>query len=108
MLAQEQPDYSVRPIAYASRTLLKHERSYGITELEGLGVVWTVKHFRAYLYGHPCIVYTDHEALKSLLNTQQPSEKLARWGMALQEMDLTIQHRSGKHNFTFSPGPPTY
>ena len=60
--------------------------------------MWAVKHFRAYLYGHPCTVYTDHEALKSLLNTPHPSGKLACWGMALQEMDLTIQHRSGKHN----------
>ena len=88
----------MRPIAYASRSLQKHERNYGITELEGLGVVWAVRHFRTYLYGHHCTVYTDHEALKSLLNTPQPSSKLARWGMALQEMDLTIVHRSGKRN----------
>ena len=60
--------------------------------------MWAAKHFRPYLYGHPCTEYTDHEALKSLLNTPQPSGKLARWGMALQEMDLTIQHCSGKHN----------
>lgn len=32
------------------------------------------------------------------MNMPQPSGKLAWWGMALQEMDLTIQHRSGKHN----------
>ena len=98
MLAQEQPDGTVHPIAYASRTLQKHEHNYGITELEGLGVVWAVKHFRPYLFGHQCTVYTDHEALKSLLNTPQPSGKLARWGMALQELDLKIVHRSGKHN----------
>ena len=97
-LAQEQPDHTVRPIAYASRSLLKHECNYGITELEGLEVVWAVKHFRPYLYGHSCVMYTDHQALKSLLNTPQPSGKLAQWGMALQEMDLTIQHRSGKYN----------
>ena len=60
--------------------------------------MWAVKHFRPYLYGNQCLVYTDHQALKSLLNTPQPSGKLARWGLALQEMDLHIQHRSGKHN----------
>ena len=54
--------------------------------------------FRPYLYGHSCEVYTDHEALKSLLNTPHPSGKLARWGMAIQELDLQILHRSGKHN----------
>ena len=98
VLAQEQPDGTTHPIAYASRSLQKHEQNYGITELEGLGVVWAVKHFRPYLYGQKCVVYTDHQALKSLLNTPQPSGKLARWGMAIQELDLSIQHRSGKAN----------
>ena len=82
VLAQKLEDGTVHPIAYASRTLQPHERNYGVTELEALGVVWAVKHFRPYLYGHKCEVFTDHEALKSLLNTPQPSGKLARWGNA--------------------------
>ena len=41
---------TVRPIAHASWSLQKHEQNYGITELESLGVVWAVKHFRPYLY----------------------------------------------------------
>ena len=83
VLSQVQEDNSVRPIAYVSCTLQKHECNYGVTELETLGVVWAVKYFRSYLYGHRCDVYTDHEALKLLLNTPQPSGRLARWGMAL-------------------------
>ena len=47
---------------------------------------------------HSCTVYTDHEALKSLLNTPHPSGKLARWGMALQELDLKVVYRRGKEN----------
>ena len=89
---------SCRPIAYASRTLQKHERNYGITELEALAVVWATKHFHVYLYGHQCKVLTDHSALKSLLNTPHPSGKLARWGLALQELDLKIEYRPGKQN----------
>ena len=69
ILAQKQPEGTVRPIAYGSRTLQQHEKKYGATELEALGVVWAVKHFRHYLYGHHCHVFTDHEPLKSLLNT---------------------------------------
>ena len=98
VLAQRQDDHTIRPIAYASRSLQPHEKKYGVTELEGLGVVWAIKHFRPYLYGHSCEVYTDHSALTSLLNTPQPSGKLARWGMAIQEMDITIRHRSGRTN----------
>ena len=82
VLAQKQEDGSVRPVAYASHSLLRHEGNYWIMELEGLGVVWAAKHFRPYLYGHSGVVYT----------------KLARWGMALQELDMTILHRSMKAN----------
>ena len=89
---------TVRPIAYASRTLQAHEQNYGITELEALAVVWAVKHFRPYIYGQRCRVITDHQALKSLLNTPQPSGKLARWGMALQDVDVTIEYRAGRKN----------
>ena len=98
VLSQKQEDGTTRPIAYASRTLQAHERNYGISELEALGVVWAVRHFRHYVYGHKCTVYTDHGALKALLNTPQPSGKLARWGLALQELDLDIQYRPGRTN----------
>lgn len=98
VLSQHQDDQSVRPVAFASRTLQPHEKQYSISELEALGVVWAIKHFRHYLYGYPCTVYTDHEALKSLLNTPHPSGKLARWGMAIQELNLKIEYRPGRRN----------
>ena len=66
--------------------------------MEALAVVWAVKHFRVYLYGHTCEVYTDHEALLSLLNTPHPSGKLAQWGLALQELNLNIHYRPGRLN----------
>ena len=107
LLTKIQSDGLHRPIAYASRTLQAHEQNYGVTELEALGVVWAVRHFRPYLYGHRCTVITDHEALKSLLNTPQPSGKLARWGMSLQELDLHIIYRPGKKNAKATPYPDT-
>ena len=88
----------VRPVTFAIRTLQPYEKNYAVTELEGLGVVWAAKHFCPYLYGHQCDVFTDHVALKSLLCTPRPSGKLARWGMAIQELDLHIHHQSGKKN----------
>ena len=98
VLSQSQPSGGIRPIAFASRTLQVHEKNYGSTEMKGLAVVWAIKHFRQYLYGHKCQVFTDHEALKALLNTPHPSGKLARWGLAIQEMDLVINYRPGKKN----------
>ena len=40
VLAQHQDDGLVKPVAYASRSLQSHEKNYGITELEGLAIVW--------------------------------------------------------------------
>ena len=83
VLSPKQQDGTVRPIAYGSQTLQQHEKKYGATELEALGVVWAVKYFHHFLYGHYCHVCTDHEPLKSLMNTLHPSGKLVRWGFAL-------------------------
>ena len=98
VLSQQQEDGSVHPIAYASRSLDPHERNYGVTKLETLGLVWAVRYFHPYLLGHHTVVYTDHSACLSLLNHPRPSGKLARWAMTIQEMDLIIKHRSGKSN----------
>ena len=98
VLSQKQGDGKYHPVAYASRSLQPNEKNYPISELETLAIVWAVKYFRAYLLGHPCTVLTDHAACVSLLNTPRPSAKLARWAMAIQEMDLMIKHRSGRSN----------
>ena len=98
VLSQKQGNGDVHPIAYASRSLDTHEKNYGISELETLGLVWAVRYFRPYLLGHPCIVYTDHAACLSILNSARPSGKLARWALTIQEMDLTIRHKAGKNN----------
>ena len=60
VLEQIPDDGTSHPVAYASTTVLPHERRYGITELEALGMVWVLKHFRAYIWGHKTTVYTDH------------------------------------------------
>ena len=98
ILSQPQDDGTIHPVAYASRSLNQHEKNYGISELETLGLVWAVRYFRNYLLGHPCVVYTDHVACLSILNTTRPSGKLARWALTIQEMDLAIKHKSGKKN----------
>ncbi len=98
VLSQEQDDGTIHPVAYASRSVDKHERNYGISELKTLGLVWALRYFRHYLIGHPCLVYTDHAACLSILNTAKPSGKLARWALTVQEMDVTIRHKSGKRN----------
>ena len=98
VLAQKQEDGLIHLVAYASRTLSPAEKNYGITEMETLAVVWSAKYFRPYILGHHCIVFTDHSACLALLNSPHPSAKLARWAMAIQELDLEIKYKPGKHN----------
>ena len=78
VLAQQTDVGHVSPVAFASQTLQKHEKSYSSSELEALAVVWAVKLLQPYLYGHTYQLYTDHKALKSLMNTSHPSGKLDR------------------------------
>ena len=72
VFSQMQDDGTVHPIGYASRSVDKHEKNYGISELETLGLVWAVRYFRLYLLGHPCTVYTDHAACLAIPNTPRP------------------------------------
>ena len=98
VLSQKQDEGLIHPIAYASRSLNTHEKNYSISELETLGLVWAFRYFCPYLLGHHTVVYIDHSACLSLLNTPRPSGKLAHWALTIQEMNLTLKHRSGRQN----------
>ena len=101
VLSQKLEDRLLHPVAFASRALAKPEKNYAVTELETLAVVWAVKHFRAYLYGHDVEVVTDHSAVKSLLTAPSPSGKHARWWLQVFGSGLrsvNIVYRSGKQN----------
>ena len=100
ILSQEQ-DGRIHPVAYASRSLSPQERNYGITELETLAVVWAISHFKSYLYGNSVTVYTDHSAIKAILETPSPTGKHARWWTKVYGSGVNqvhIVHRSGKAN----------
>ncbi|KAL1448524.1 hypothetical protein WDU94_006581 [Cyamophila willieti] len=87
-----------KPIAFASRTLNDHEKNYSTTEKELLSIVWSVKHFRPYLYGRKFIIVTDHKPLQWLFSVKDPSSKLIRWRLRLEEYEYEITYKKGKQN----------
>lgn len=89
---------SDKPIAYASRTLTDTESRYDATVKEVLAITWAVKHFRPYLYGKKFLLYTDHLPLIWLHSLKDPSSKLTRWRLKLQDFDFDIKHKPGKSN----------
>nr|GEW09526.1 reverse transcriptase domain-containing protein [Tanacetum cinerariifolium] len=68
-----------QPFHYASKTMTKAHIHYTTTEKEMLAVVYAFEKFRPYLVLSKSIVYTDHSALKYLLNKQDTKLRLLRW-----------------------------
>lgn len=94
VLTQPHPDGD-RVISYLSRSLSRQERQYSTTERECLAVIYAVEKLRPYLEGVSFTVITDHYSLKWLLTLKDPTGRLARWSVRIQQYDFTIVHRKG-------------
>ena len=86
-------------VVFASPFLNSVEDRYSINELEILGVVWSIEHFKYYLYGKPFTVITDHRALLSIMRENRANKsynsRLIRWDDRLLPFDFTIDHLPG-------------
>lgn len=85
------------PVAFASRTLNKHEVNYSTTEKEALAIMWAVEKFKPYLYGNSFTLVTDHKPLTFIKNSTK-NLKILRWRLELENYEYTVQYRTGKTN----------
>ncbi|XP_071695260.1 uncharacterized protein [Rutidosis leptorrhynchoides] len=85
-------------IYYASKTFSDAQINYTTTEKELLAVVFTLDKFRSYLWGSKVVVFSDHSALRYLLEKKESKPRLIRWILLLQEFDLEIRDKKGIQN----------
>ena len=95
VLAQVAPDGTEYMVACISRSLNKHEKNYASYYGEMLGAVWGVKTLRPYLHGIHFTLVSDHRPLTFLMENENLTGQHARWALAMQEFDFTIQYRKG-------------
>ncbi|KAK8511445.1 hypothetical protein V6N12_038048 [Hibiscus sabdariffa] len=84
-------------IAYASRTLDSAQRNYSTTKKELLAIVFALEKFRSYLLGTN-VVFSDHAALRYLMNKKEAKPRLICWILLFQEFNLEIKDKKGREN----------
>ncbi|UYV64962.1 K02A2.6-like, partial [Cordylochernes scorpioides] len=99
VLRQEQPDGSLKPIAYVSRTLSETEKRYSQIEKEGLAIVWTCDRLKDYVTGIKIHIETDHKPLIAIFTSKSLEDmtpRLQRLKMRMMGYSYQISHIAGK------------
>ena len=92
-----------RPIGYVSRTLQEAETNYSTLEKEALAIIFGIKKFHQFLYGHLFTIKTDHKPLEGLLSEKKGIPSLAapriqRWPLTLSAYEYKISYKADKTN----------
>ena len=87
----------LRVIGYQSYTFTSTEINYHTTDKEALAAIKAIKYFRSYLEGREFMLYTDHQALTSLMTMKEPKGRLARYQVFLMSFNIKICHRNGNN-----------
>ncbi|MBW0476430.1 hypothetical protein O181_016145 [Austropuccinia psidii MF-1] len=91
-------DSGKHPIVFDSNKLLQAKLDYEIHDKELLGIVWALKHWRAFLvsFYNSFKVLTDHFSLQYFMSSKVLTHFWARWGEFLSEFHLTITQHPGR------------
>ena len=85
-------------MAYSSRQLKNHERSYPTHGVELAAIVFSLKAWHHYLYGEQFKVFSDHKSLKYIFTQWDLNMRQRRWMEYLEDYDFTLHYHPGKEN----------
>lgn len=91
-----------RPCYMISSSLSPAEKNYSQLHREALAIVFAVKKLHKYILGYKVTIYTDCNALESILSKEKNldtviNSRLIRWILFLQNYDLEIKFRPSKY-----------
>ena len=95
----EVPKY-LRPAFYTSKTLMMTESNYSNIEHEMLGVVFSMLHFKHFMYGRQIHIIIDHKPLITLFakNLVTTSQRLSQMLIKILDYVLVLHHQEGSKN----------
>lgn len=90
-------DNSIKPIAYAARSLKDAERNYSQIEKEGLALIFAINKFHKYVFGRKFTLKTDHKPLLAIFGGKKgipvhTANRLQRWAVNLLAYDFNIEY----------------
>ena len=91
VLAQIDEQDNEVEIANFSKVLKGAKKYYSLSEKKCLAMIWTFKSFSKHLRGIQFKVVTDHTAFDCLHIVKEPTSRLERWNIDLQEFDYVVQ-----------------
>ena len=93
ILCQADERGELHVVAYASRSLSKHEKNYTPFLSELSACCWGIDHFNVYLRGRKFTLYTDHKPLEKLSTVH--TKTYYRLQQLMSEHDFVIRHKKG-------------
>ena len=103
VLSHRFDDGTEKPISYASRTLTPSKRKYSQLDKEALSIIFGIKHYHQYLYGHKFTILSDHKPLMHILSESKStpamvSARIQRWAILLGGYHYHIEYKPGRQN----------
>ncbi|KZZ95139.1 Ribonuclease H-like protein [Ascosphaera apis ARSEF 7405] len=97
LLQKDPKDGLLHPVAYDGKKLTGAELNYPVHEKELLAIKHAINTWYRWIdNGTQTTIITDHEGLRYLETTKNPSKRLARWVADFQQYNIKIVYRPGK------------